>query len=241
MEQPHTLVIGGTKGLGSTFVRLLAGQNRISVIARDKPVYPEKGVSYWGCDLLDHKKVAKTIHTIVGQSGELNHLVFFQRYRGEGDNWKGEIETTLSATKNVIDLVADQFCSAHASIVLVSSVNASLISAHLSVGYHVAKTGLLQLARYYAVKLGPKGIRVNSVSPGIILKERSKKYLLKNKKLANFYKNKAPLRRMGTPEEVAEVVAFLCSTKASYLTGQDIVVDGGVSIQWAEALYLDLN
>lgn len=92
------------------------------------------------------------------------------------------------------------------------------------------------MVRYYAVTLGPRRIRVNSVSPGTVLKDESKDFYLKNEQLYNLYKGIIPLGRMGTAEEVANVVAFLCSSKASFITGQNIVVDGGLSLIWQETL-----
>jgi NAD(P)-dependent dehydrogenase (short-subunit alcohol dehydrogenase family) len=91
------------------------------------------------------------------------------------------------------------------------------------------------------VTLGTKGIRVNSISPGTVLKEESRRAYLQNEKLMNLYRRLTPLERMGTAEDVAHVVEFLCSPKSSFLTGQDIVVDGGLSLQLQEALVVRLE
>ncbi len=234
----HGLVIGGTKGIGRALVRILLAQDHyVSVIGRSVPknLSNLSTLSFWPVDLLNHKKLSKTLRDIIKRNGKLDNLSFFQRYRGEGESWSGEIETVLTATKYVIDELAGDLKKGSA-ITLVSSVNAGLISRHLSLGYHVAKSGLSQIARYYAIKLGANGIRVNSVSPGTVLKEESKEFLLKDKKLNDFYKKLSPLKRIGTAEEVAEVIAFLSSPKASLITGQNIIVDGGVSLAWQEAL-----
>ena len=97
------------------------------------------------------------------------------------------------------------------------------------------------MARYYAVSLGPKGIRVNSISPGTILKGKSTNFFLNDQQLHDAYRNIIPLGRMGTASEVSEVIAFLLSPKASFLTGQDIIVDGGVSVQYQEFLATKLQ
>ncbi len=243
MTKKHSLVIGGTKGIGRSLVRILADQGHtVSVIARKAPKSNEQfGMHYWSCDLRNGKKIEKTLAEIIKRNGKLNHLVFFQRFRDGGNDWSGEIETSLTATKKVIEQVSDQLDSNHSSIVLVSSINSHLITKDLPVSYHVAKAGLVQLARYYAVRLGPKGTRVNCVSPGTIVKEESNDFYSKNSDLKNFYSRIAPLRRIGTANEIAEVVAFLLSSKASLITGQEIIVDGGVSLQWQESIAVQLK
>ncbi|HEX8096589.1 MAG TPA: SDR family oxidoreductase, partial [Pyrinomonadaceae bacterium] len=90
--------------------------------------------------------------------------------------------------------------------------------------------------RYYAVKLGPRGVRVNCVSPGAVLKDESKDFYLKNERLYNLYRRITPLGRMATSEEIADVVTFLCGPKAAFITGQNIIVDGGLSLGWHESL-----
>ena len=242
MSKKNCLIVGGSKGIGKSLVDLLVSEgNSVSVISREVPKNKVRGhVTYYSADLLNETSLRKTLERIVKTNGKLDQLAFFQRYRGTGDDWSGEIETSLGGTKFVIDYLTPHF-SRNASIVLVSSVNSSLISDHLPLGYHVAKAGLVHIARYYASKLGPKGIRVNSISPGTILKDESKNFLVKDQNLKNFYQHVAPLGRMGTPLEVAEAAAFLLGQKSSFITGQNIAVDGGISIQWQETISAKLN
>ena len=68
------------------------------------------------------------------------------------------------------------------------------------------------------------------------LKEESKHFYFQNEELHNLYKSIIPLGRMGTAEELANTIAFLCSPKSSFITGQTIIVDGGISLQWHESL-----
>ena len=188
-------------------------------------------------DVLDEVRLKETLSEIVSKKGKLHNLVFLQRYRGKNEAWEGEIQTSLTATMNAIQYLADEFQSGQSnSIVVVGSVASHFIADEQPLSYHVAKGGLAQLVRYYAVGLGRKGIRVNSVSPGSVLKDESQDFYLQNRELQELYEAITPLGRMGTSTEVANVIAFLCSPKASYVTGQNIVVDGGVSLQWHETL-----
>jgi NAD(P)-dependent dehydrogenase (short-subunit alcohol dehydrogenase family) len=80
------------------------------------------------------------------------------------------------------------------------------------------------------MNLGQKGIRVNGVSPCTILKEESKDFYVNNEKLHNLYKQILPLGRMGNAEEVAQAIEMFLGSKASFITGQEIYVDGGLSL-----------
>jgi NAD(P)-dependent dehydrogenase (short-subunit alcohol dehydrogenase family) len=183
-------------------------------------------------DLAVPDQIPSTLNKIIRENGKLTHLVFLQRYRGAEDDWASEMQISLTATKVAIEYLAGEFDGALAnSIVLVGSIAGHFIANEQPVGYHVAKAGIVQMARYYAVGLGPRGIRVNCVSPGTVLKDESKAFYLGNKALLKHYQTITPLGRMGTAQEIAQVIAFLCSPNASFLTGQNIVVDGGLSLQ----------
>lgn len=237
----HALVIGGTRGLGRATARALTAEGSVvSVVGRRAPNDSDEkidGIHHSILDISDSTRLPKTLAEIVQTNGPLTDLIFFQRYRGSEDAWSGELETTLYATKEIIDHSIESFDSSQdCSILVIGSVASHFVASEQPLSYHVAKAGLGQLARYYAYTLGPKGIRVNSVSPGTIIKEESAEFYSKNQPLQDLYKSIIPLGRMGTAAEVANVVAFLCSPKASFITGQDIVVDGGISLQWHESM-----
>jgi NAD(P)-dependent dehydrogenase (short-subunit alcohol dehydrogenase family) len=236
MTKQHTLIIGGTRGTGRALAKLFADEGHtVSVIGRRAPDSQLDNVRYWIVDLLDKQHLDAALGEILQQNGKLNSLVFLQRYRGQGDNWAGEIETSLTATKNVIERLAGEFDGGGA-IVLVSSIIGAFVVNNQPVGYHVAKAGIDHMIRYYAVTLGPKGIRVNGVSPASVIKDESREFYSKNEKLLDLFKKIVPLGRIGTAEEVAQVIAFLCSPKASIITGQIITVDGGMTLQSQESL-----
>lgn len=240
MKSKHTLVIGGTRGIGKTIVETLTSEGYfVSVISRGNTYKKLNNphVYYWPADISDRKELIKTIRKIIKQNGKLSHLVFCQRYRDSGDTWQGELEISLTATKNIIEYVSDEFNDiANRSIVIISSVASRLVGLEQPLGYHVAKAGLDALVRFFAVSLGPKGIRTNSISPSTILKDESRQFYLKNKKLQKLYKQIIPLGRMGTSQNIADTVSFLCSPKSAFITGQNIIVDGGLSLHSQESL-----
>lgn len=236
----HFLVVGGTRGIGRVIVQMYAKENNIiSVIGRKILSIDEKttkNISYWKIDLSKPEKLSQAISSIVKKNGKISHLIFCQKYRGQKD-WNGELTVSLTATKEIIEQTSNYFDQTYErSIVIISSVASSVVGTEQPVSYHVAKAGLNQLVRYFAVILGPKGIRVNSISPCTIIKEETKQFYQHHQRLKNLYKRIIPLKRMGTAEEIANIVKFLCSTDSSFVTGHNIVADGGLTLVSQEAL-----
>ena len=245
MSKKHSLIVGGTRGAGLAMVKAMAANgHRVSVIGRRSPSsndWDSEAVKFWPVDVRDDAALAQTLPKIINESGKLSNLVFFQRFRGDGDSWHGEVETSLTATKNIIEQLADDFDEgAQGSIVIVSSIIGQFITTEQPLSYHVAKAGLNQMVRYFAVLLGSKKIRVNGISSGTIIKDESREFYLKNDRMCTLCKSITPLGRMGASEDIVRVVDFLCGPGASFITGQNIVVDGGLSLQWQETLAKEL-
>jgi NAD(P)-dependent dehydrogenase (short-subunit alcohol dehydrogenase family) len=213
----------------------------LSVIGKREPTDSDTNipqVDYWIFDVSDKQKMFSKLDEIVGKNGKIDSLVLLQRYRGKENDWEGEFETSVTATRNIIEKLEEHFYEeGDKSIVVVSSVIGSFVASGQMLSYHVAKAALEAMVRFYAVELGSKkGIRCNSVSPFTVLKEESCDFYLKNKGLCELYKEIVPLGRMGTAEEVANIIKFLCSADSSFVNGQNIVIDGGLSLIWQESL-----
>lgn len=238
-KPPHTLVVGGTRGIGRAVTEAFVESGHlVSVVGRSTGTgHWPMAVRLWRADLARTASLKTLVAGIFRANGPLHSVVFLQRFRGKGDDWRGELEVSLTATRVLIDLIQERFAS-HCSkaIVLVGSIAGQYVADEQSPAYHAAKAALRQLARYYACSLGPKGIRVNSVSPGVILKPEAEEFYRMNQPLVSLYERIAPLRRFGTAAEVAKVVRFLCGDDSSFVTGQDIVVDGGISLAWQASL-----
>jgi NAD(P)-dependent dehydrogenase (short-subunit alcohol dehydrogenase family) len=112
------------------------------------------------------------------------------------------------------------------AIVNMSSVNAVMAIPSIA-SYNASKGGINQLTRAMALSLADKGIRVNAVAPGTIATELARKAVLTSDEARARIMSRTPLKRLGEPAEVAEVVAFLLSSAASYMTGEIVYVDGG--------------
>ena len=112
------------------------------------------------------------------------------------------------------------------SIVNMSSVNGVLAIPNIA-SYNVTKGGINQLTRAMALALADQGVRVNAVAPGTIATELAAKAVLTSDEAKNKIMMRTPLKRLGEPSEIADVVAFLASDASSYITGEIIMVDGG--------------
>lgn len=237
----HLAVIGGSRGVGREISLLLSSAySTVTILARNPPEnitdWP-KNIVFQQADISNPKEIEPSVEKITQSHGKLDGIVFSQRSRGPEDSWSRHLDITLTSTRNFLEAAQDSFIEkGNKSVVMISSIASRSVADEQDEGYHAAKSGLLGLCRYYAHRLGPREIRVNCVSPGTILKENSKKFFLEQKELHELYCRITPLRRMGTAKEVAEVVGFLLSEKASFITGQEIVVDGGVGLQWQESL-----
>jgi NAD(P)-dependent dehydrogenase (short-subunit alcohol dehydrogenase family) len=126
------------------------------------------------------------------------------------------------------------------AMVNISSVHGLLVSPGWFV-YEVVKPAVIGLSRQLAAEYGPDGIRVNAICPGHIVTERIAQQWQAHPDGLRFFEQQYPLRRTGTPVEVANAVVFLCSDEASFITGQALVVDGGLSIQLQEELTVRLG
>lgn len=237
----HSIIIGGTKGLGREVARQLAERGDVvSVIGRSE--LPEEDLAAgkihsYKADINDGKAIRSTLDDLLNENGKANYCIFLQRYRGNDDAWEGELQTTLTATKNIVEHLTPQFPpTGDNGFVMVGSVFSRYIGEGQGISYHVAKSGLDQMTRYYASNLGSKNIRVNGISTFTFLKEESKEFYLNNKPLLELYEDIIPLKRMGTTEDLAGVIAFLCSSQASFVNGQIITVDGGLSLLWPESV-----
>lgn len=236
MSSNHAIVVGGTRGLGRGLIELWAeGADTISVISRNMPSPRpalRDGIRFYAADITKPDQVEQVLDQIVAASGLVSRLVFSQRFRGSvPESLMGELDVGLLATSRMIDqLVSQNRFTRPASIVIVSSVASHLIAPEQSLGYHVNKAALEQLVRYQAVRLAPLGIRVNAVAPNLIVKDENRDFYLQNPALKQQYEAMIPLGTMGSSRDVAHAIDFLASDRAAHVTGQTLVVDGGLTL-----------
>jgi NAD(P)-dependent dehydrogenase (short-subunit alcohol dehydrogenase family) len=134
-------------------------------------------------------------------------------------NLKGAFLMSQAAARHMV-------AAGRGSIVNLSSVNGTFTIPTIA-SYNISKGGMNQLTRVFALGLADKGVRVNAVAPGTIATEMAAASVLVDEAARRRVMSRTPMKRFGEPSEVADVVAFLASDAASYMTGEIVVIDGG--------------
>jgi NAD(P)-dependent dehydrogenase (short-subunit alcohol dehydrogenase family) len=140
------------------------------------------------------------------------------------------IEVNLKSAFRLIRLVAPGMCDrGRGSIINIASIS-GLRPQFEGLMYSATKAALIMMTQSYALELGPKGVRVNAIAPGLIRTVLSE-YYWKDEARREKHIDSQPIKHLGEPREVAEVALLLASDRSSYITGQTLVVDGGATLR----------
>jgi dehydrogenase/reductase SDR family member 4 len=136
------------------------------------------------------------------------------------------VEINLKSAFRLIQAVAPGMCErGWGSIVNIASI-AGIRPQYHGMLYSMTKAALIMMTQSYALELGPRGVRVNAIAPGMIQTVLSEYYWKDDDKLARIMDDQ-PVKHLGQPEEIAEMALLLASDRGSYITGQTMIVDGG--------------
>lgn len=151
---------------------------------------------------------------------------------GISDDQFGKIlQNNVVSNHWLIQMVAPEMLERNdGSILVISSIGGLRGNAVIG-AYNISKAADMQLVRNLAVEYGPQNVRVNCIAPGLI-KTDFARYLWESPDILKSVTDPAPLKRIGLPDEIAGTAVYLCSPASAYVTGQTLVVDGGLTIAW---------
>ena len=232
------LVTGSSQGIGFAIAMGLRDAGA-RVVYHGLPDRMETDAPYVSADLLQPDGPAQLIaaafaaeprlDTLIGNAGSFFDVPFLEMTR---ELWAKTIQLNVTATYFLAQEFAKRLVAEKrgGGIVITTSTNGFQAEAD-STAYDTSKGALVMLIRTLAVSLAPHGIRVNGIAPGLIRTPLNTAWMeSRSSGLAHHYEKKILLGRIGEPEDCAGAVIFLCSPAASYLTGEIITIDGGLTV-----------
>ncbi|MGR3592336.1 MAG: SDR family NAD(P)-dependent oxidoreductase [Limimaricola soesokkakensis] len=238
-ETPTTaLVTGAARGIGLATTRLfLAEGRRVAMIDRDAEAL-EAAAAELGdavlpvvCDVSRPDEVAAMGEKVRAGLGRVDALVnnagvadFGPIAEHDFARWRRVMETNLDGVFLVSREMLPDLRATHGAIVNIASIS-GLRASTLRLAYGTSKAAVIHFTKQQAVELGEHGIRANCVAPGPV--DTKLALAVHSREIRAAYHDALPLNRYGSEREIAEAIVFLCSERASYVTGQVLAADGG--------------
>ncbi len=233
----NAVVTGGGSGIGRAIALKIADKfNTIILDINEEGMKETKdlkpSINFYLVDISDYQEVMKIkekiikehgpIHVIINNAGITKDKLFL---RMEEEDWDSVIRVNLKGTFNVCKaFIREMMKEKWGRIINISSVIGEIGNVGQT-NYAASKAGIIGFTKSLAKEVASRGITVNAIAPGFIKTPMTEKL---PQDIVEAYMKLIPLGRPGTPEDVAEIVEFLISDKASYITGQVIRVDGGM-------------
>lgn len=239
LKEKVIIVTGGSGLIGKAIIADLK-QLGAFVINADVNAANNLDIGEWYCDVTETESIQQTISVVLAKYNRIDGWVnnAYPRTKDWGnkfeniveESWKKNVDLQLNSVfvccQMILTLMKKQ---QYGSIVNISSIYGVVgpdfnvyngTEMTMPAAYSAIKGGIVNFSRYLASYFGPDGIRINCVSPGGIFDNQ-------NEIFVSQYEQKVPMRRLGMPVDIAPAVSFLLSDDSGYITGQNLIVDGG--------------
>lgn len=243
------LVTGGTKGAGRAIAERLSNAGaQVIITARNKPEIANENHYFISADLSTLTGTQKVAEEVFGKFGSLdilvNNLGGSETKAGgfavlNDEDWERAIQINLLAPVRLDRVFLPKMIEQKSGVIIhIASIQGKLPLYDSTMPYAAAKAGLINYSKSLSNEVAPKGVRILTVSPGWIMTSASERMMERIAESSNISKEEAtqsvmdalggiPFGRPAQPEEIAELVGFLVSPRAAYLTGTEFVIDGG--------------
>jgi 3-oxoacyl-[acyl-carrier protein] reductase len=250
LRKKNVIIVGGSNGIGLSIAKGFLEENaNVHVISRNrdrevigglKEAYSSSFFFYSG-DATDENSLTMTREQILNNSKQEIDIVVSNVGSGKGtqtavndnDEWNQSWDTNFNSALNVSRVFSPELIKAKGSIIFISSI-AGMEFIGAPTAYSTAKSAIIAFSKSLSHRLAPS-VRVNVVSPGNIWIDNGT-WDVKMKenpgKVSDMLNEKVPMRRFGLPEEVCDLVLFLSSNRAAFITGGCFVIDGGQTISF---------
>ncbi|WP_429297927.1 SDR family NAD(P)-dependent oxidoreductase [Paraburkholderia sp. GAS199] len=224
------VITGGGTGIGRAVAECLAQTCKVIALGIDADADLDERIVFRQADVTSVDEVTSALHDL----SDINYLVncagiiLHEGKEFTPAGFQRVIDINLCGSQLLIDVTRERITRCAGAIVNVASMW-SFFGSKNNPAYAASKAGILGLTRSYAVALAEHGVRVNAIAPGWI-RTRLSSGALDNPERSTAIMTRLPMKRWGEPEDVARVVAFLCSPAASYITGVVLPIDGGFGI-----------
>lgn len=239
LKNKIVIVTGGNGLLGKEFVKQIT-ENGGTAINANTSQQAESDKNIFECDITNENSITNLIENILKKHGRIDGWINTAYPRTDDwgrkidnisfDSWRKNVDMHLNgyfiASKLAIDAMLP---NKQGSLINISSIY-GMVGPDFTIyegtemtvppAYSVIKSGIINMGRYLASYYGKSGIRINTISPGGIFDNQPEPFL-------SNYNKKVPLKRMGTPQDIAPAAVYLLSDASSYITGHNMVIDGG--------------
>ncbi len=245
LQDQVALVTGGSRGIGkaiaATFIREGA---TVAIVGRKQQTLDDvaRELGPRAVPLACHigraeeiERLSEALHSRFGRIDILVNNAATNVAQGpalsiDDGQFDKMVEVNLKSAFRLIRLIAPGMCDrGHGSIINIASIS-GIKPQFEGLMYSATKAALIMMTQCYALELGPKGVRVNAIAPGLIRTVLSE-YYWKDETRREKHIDSQPIKHLGEPQEIAEVALLLASDRASFITGQTIVVDGGATLR----------
>lgn len=244
LQDKVAIVTGASRGIGRAIAEAFVREGaKVVICGRKQEVLDQvageigRGITAIACHVGRPEQIQNLVDSTTKQFGRIDILVnnaatnIAQEPCLDVDDTKFDkmVDINLKSAFRLIRHVAPGMCQrGSGSIINIASIS-GLRPQYYGLLYSMTKAALIMMTQSYALELGPKGVRVNAIAPGLVQTVLSEYYWKDEKQLAHVI-SKQPIQHIGQPDEIAGLAVLLAGNEGSYITGQTIVADGGATL-----------